>query len=293
MTRLLALAAFAAAALAPFDGAFARSTSANDEIRLAMRNLYQNDERFSDMFGANGSMICGAVSMANALLYLRTDHAPPYADLASDLIFDWDDQAVVEATFRDCGVNKDTGVGATTLLVCANAYMNSVTELQDDVWTIGFWRIQDMSPLRRAPTPKDLRDVLESNGVALMFFGLYSRDAADPSHYRELGGHWVALAGVPQADADPTDNEGVYISDPLENYAADGPASHLVNFSRVPAEARFSNYGTGKPFTFDNSELWQYQMGDDFFVILKAIVVLGAPRPRSNVLTYAALSDTP
>jgi hypothetical protein len=194
----------------------------------AMRDLYQEDQSFANLFAADGSSeICGPTAMSNVLLYLKHEHGPTFPKLLGDMKdSDRDAHDVVEYMFRSCHTSKSAGTTSAQLQSCTRAELRISGYEPLVAQARGAW------PEKKALGPEDLRaesksewhagdPVGKSDRGAILLFGWY-----DKKTYRREGGHFVVLAGY---DADQT--RVVYVTNPL---IKDYPKDHV--YSKVVLE---------------------------------------------------------
>src|SRR5207247_1077818 len=87
-----------------------------------MRDLYQKDQQFADLFSSKGqSEICGPTAMSNVLLYLRHEHGPKFPRLFihEGLAEKADDGQVVHKMFKLCHTSKEKGTNSVQLKGCS------------------------------------------------------------------------------------------------------------------------------------------------------------------------------
>jgi hypothetical protein len=182
-----------------------------------MRDLYQEDQSFANLFAKDGSSeICGPTAMSNVLLYMKHAHSPTFPKLLSN-INDSDQNAhdVVEHMFETCHTSKSEGTGSMQLQGCARS------EIKNAGYEIGETKAHGAFPEGKAITPNEARDEAKADHGVILMFGWYDRKT-----YKRDGGHYVALAGY---DAEKI--RVLYVTNPL---IKDYPKDHV--YSKVVLE---------------------------------------------------------
>ncbi len=220
---------------------------------IPLLNMYQNDqEHFSALFSSGGkSMICGPAAMANALLYLKCNHEPPYSRiLEQSLPDDALNADMIPVLFKHCRTHREGGTVVTDLRTCAvGALKEGAYYDTGDVFIHGI----HSSTKRMPPGPAALRFLGSVRGdraastigsAAVLLFGWYS--AKDPDNdgiftYSRNSGHFVTLAGYDELEkdymrADPEKEYTFYVSNPLVDYNELYPDSS-IRYSRIALEA--------------------------------------------------------
>lgn len=209
-----------------------------------MINMYQEDQRYADLFAENGSsQICGPTAMANALIYLRFNHAPTFPlILQHSRPAGSTNGSYVETLFDLCKTNNNNGTGVINMRNCA---VDALTEGGYNTANTFIRGIHsDKENQRFAPGPGDLRvmsqtswkpgaDVSKSDRAVVLLLGWYTVDwkaATRQWVYTRNGGHYVTLAGYDAANPNI-----FYVSNPLVDYNAPGFGS--IRYSKMTLEA--------------------------------------------------------
>ncbi len=220
-------------------------------VAIPLLNMYQNDQRFSHLFSGGKSMICGPAAMANALLYLKWNHEPPFSQILGQSLPDHATNAdMIPVLFQHCGTKSEGGTAVTELRNCAvGALREGAYYDTGDVFIHGI----HSSTKKMPPGPAVLRFLGSVRGdraastigsAAVLLFGWYI--AQDPDNdgiftYSRDGGHFVTLAGYDELEkdymrADPEKEYTFYVSNPLVDYNELYPDSS-IRYSRIVLEA--------------------------------------------------------
>lgn len=249
-----------------------------------MANMYQLDQSDADLFSPTGrSMLCGAASMANALLYLRVNRVPPIDDIAkTSMSPDGSKDDLLRMVFGRCHVSRAKGSTDRQLLDCASDFLDEGGYSRQSTWLHTMWA-EIGSVHRVAPQPADLRETIQYNRVAVLLFGWYIANRNPVTGvwaYVRTGGHFVTLSGYDRADDDR-----VYITNPLIDYDALGvaPVSALV-LERVDPDIAFARLSEAPADNLNTVRGTKWQTRDLTFrriAVLESILVVG-PTPRSG-----------
>ncbi len=177
-----------------------------------LRDLYQEDKEFSNLFSSKGkSMLCGPTALTNVFLYLKHRHKPPFPKLLAHIKdSDKNAHAAVEDMFKVCHGSKDGGTGSAQLTDCAR------TVIEKAGYTAVIVTEGGTKPL---PTPDELRAEAKAQHATVLNFGWFNKNTGT-----KRGGHWVALAGY-----DAKDPNVFYVTNPLvKTYPKDAPYSKIV-----------------------------------------------------------------
>ena len=249
-----------------------------------MSNMYQLDQTDSDLFGPTGrSMLCGAASMANALMFLRVNRNPPIDDIAkTSMSPDGSKDDLLRMVFDRCHVSRAKGSTDRQLLDCASDFLAEGGYAKQGAWLRSMWSKVGSSD-RSAPQPSDISETVQLNRVAVLLFGWYTASknpATDAWTYIRTGGHFVTLAGYDRAD-----QARIYVSNPLIDYDALGvdPVSALV-LEPVAPDITFARL-SGDPSDDLNAvrgRKWQTRdLTAHRIAVLESLLVVG-PLPQSN-----------
>jgi len=215
---------------APVPRHIAHDPGNDKPIVHPLRDLYQEDQHFSNLFGTGGkSEICGPTTMSNVLLYLKHQHTPAFGKLLGH-IKDSDHNAhdAVEAMFKLCHTDKNTGTSAGQLKSCAETAFKQAGYASLILKDEGVFASE--ASLRHPLSPADLRAEAQSTWKpgappehsdhgAVVMFGWYDRKT-----YKRNGGHFVALAGY-----DGKNPNVAYVTNPLiNNYPKDHVYSKII-----------------------------------------------------------------
>ena len=227
-----------------------------------MINMFQLDQRYADLFADNGSsQICGATAMANAMVYLRHNHAPAFPRILEDSMGPGSTNAdAVRVLFDLCHTSRNNGTLVSDMRDCARTSLEQGDYNTANTFIRGIH--SDLSSQRFAPGTGDLRvmsqtswhagdDVSRSDRAVVMLFGWYSVnwDAGQNAWvYQRNGGHYVTLAGY-----DAVKSDTFYVSNPLVDYNAPGFGS--IRYSKITLEAIPNRADLKTPGGFQG--LWQ------------------------------------
>ncbi len=94
-------------------------------VLQAMSNMFQLGQTDADLFSPSGrSMLCGAASMTNALIFLRVSRKPPINDIARTSIPGGQTaDTVLRTVFDRCQVSRKKGSTDRQLLECASDFL--------------------------------------------------------------------------------------------------------------------------------------------------------------------------
>ncbi|MEW5984638.1 MAG: C39 family peptidase [Acidobacteriota bacterium] len=203
-----------------------------------LRNMYQLDQRFGNLFSADGSSnICGAASTANVLLYLRHTRQPSFPGIMTKSVpAGSTNEDAVRAAFKACGVIPNEGTTSFRIVACAKRFVQEGGYPVDWIWRVGIHATDTRE--KRAPQPTELRDWIDKDRAVVLLFGWYQVGWDGNSktwQYTRHHGHFVALAGY-----DAGELTRFYVSNPLVDYNAPGfgdARESAIRLSLIPLDA--------------------------------------------------------
>lgn len=260
-----------------------------------MLNMYQLDQEFADLFGTGGaSNICGASSMANALIYLKHNHTPKFPKILKDSIEPGDTNGdVVRLMFDMCDVNPNSGTTSKKLRDCAKDGLEEGDYNTSNTFVRGVH--SSIKTQKFPPSPADLKvmitnrydgpqdSITESDRAVVLLFGWYQSNwdnAKKKNVYSRVGGHFVTLSGYDGLTKNYHLNSTkkkytFYVSNPLVDYNALHPTS-LIRYSKLSLEAVPKSVELPAKFKQNKYQAWQTTnlVGGALAVLEDMVIVL-------------------
>ncbi len=188
-------------------------------------NLYQSSGELSDLFGANGSQLCGPTSLTHRFAYLQYWRQERFA-LAGFGDQDGDGTADtysdrIRYFFQTCHTDKDQGTSYHSLLGCIRDYITA-SGYKPWAYMVGTHAPDsptgNLADMQRPVTVTDVRTYMAYDLAMIMAVGWYNKDAVT-GKYTRAGGHIFNVYGYAYKTAWGEDGIVLKVVNPMIDYS--------------------------------------------------------------------------